>query len=192
MDAAPRFRSLAELEAALDQIRAAPRREGTLDLIVRRPQVGTREVLAEAQLDLEAGLLGDTWAQRGSGRMAVGTAHPDMQLNVMSARVIALLAPDPTRRPLAGDQLYHALDLSAQNLPTGTRLAIGASGDPGAAEILVTDIPHTGCKKFNERFGTDALRFVNSPVGRELRLRGLCARVVRPGRIRTGDVVRKV
>jgi hypothetical protein len=172
-----------DLEAGLDHIRRSPSDVGTVELIVRRPAVDTREVLQEATLDPAHGVVGDTWAQRSSRRTPDGSAHPDMQLNVMNARVIALLAGDPDRRPLAGDQLYLDLDLSEANLPPGTRLTLGT------AEIEVTDQPHTGCAKFSSRFGVEALRFVNSPVGRELRLRGLNARVVTAGVVRAGDAV---
>ena len=96
------------------------------------------------------------------------------------------MAVDPDRRVLAGDQLHVDLDLSEANLPPGTRLALGT------AVIEVTPEPHRGCAKFVERFGRDAMRFVNSPIGRELRLRGLNARVVVPGTVRPGDEIRKV
>ena len=178
--------SLEELEAGLDEIRAAPRDEGVLRLIVRRPGIDEREVLQEAALDLAEGLVGDTWRIRGSSRTPDGSSHPDMQLNIMNARVIALLARQPDRWALAGDQLYVDLDLSAASLPPGTRLALGS------AVIEVTNQPHTGCAKFMERFGKDALRFVNSPVGRELHLRGINAKVVSPGRIAVGDLARKI
>ena len=175
-----------ELEAGLEHIRQAPRDHGTLELIVRRPAVDAREVLDVGRLDAATGLAGDTWQVRGSSRTADRTAHPDMQLNIMNARAVALLAQDKARWPLAGDQLYVDLDLSDANLPPGTQLAIGA------AIVEVTDQPHTGCEKFMARFGADALKFVNSPVGKELHLRGINARVVQAGDIRTGDVVRKV
>ncbi|HET9228992.1 MAG TPA: MOSC domain-containing protein [Thermoanaerobaculia bacterium] len=178
--------TMEEFEASLDHIRAAPRDEGVLHLIVRRPGVDEREVLEEAELDLAEGLVGDTWKIRSSSRTPDGSSHPDMQLNIMNARVIALLARQPDRWALAGDQLYVDLDLSAANLPPGTRLALGS------AVVEVTDQPHTGCKKFAERFGTDALRFVNSPHGRELHLRGINAKVVRPGRIAVRELIRKI
>jgi len=38
----------------------------------------------------------------------------------------------------------------------------------------------------------DAMKFVNSPEGRLLHLRGINARVVVPGRIQTGDRIRKL
>ena len=103
----------------------------------------------------------------------------------MSTRVLAAIEPDPSRWPLAGDQVYVDLDLSIENLPPGTRLAIGD------AVAVVSEKPHTGCAKFTERFGSEATRWVNSPTGRELRLRGMCLRVVEKGIVRTGDAVRR-
>lgn len=177
--------SLEALRAGLAWVRAAPRDEGVLRMIVRRPEVGAREVLPEGELDLVEGLVGDGWCRRPSSRTADGAPHPDMQLNLMAARAIALFAGSEERWPLAGDQLFVDLDLSSANLPPWTRLEIGA------ALIEVTDQPHTGCRKFLDRFGADALRLVSSPLGRELALRGVCARVVRPGTVRTGDAVRR-
>lgn len=175
-----------ELQAGVDDIRRAPSSEGVLRLIVRRPKVEEREILEEAQLDTVEGLVGDTWRLRKSTRTVDGSPHPDMQLNIMNARVAALLAVERDRWPLAGDQLYVDLDLSTGNLPAGTQLALGT------AVIEVTDQPHTGCGKFVSRFGMDAMKFVNSPLGRELCLRGINAKVVRPGTIRSGDAVRKI
>ncbi len=175
-----------ELTAGLDEIRRAPKDHGALSLVVRRPAVDAREVLDVATLDLSEGLVGDSWSRRGSRRSADGGPHPDMQLNVMSARAAALVAQAPERWQLAGDQLFIDLDLSGANLPAGTRLAIGS------AVIEVTAQPHTGCEKFVARFGLDAMKFVNSPVGRELNLRGINAKVVAAGEIRVGDIVRKM
>ena len=178
--------SMSELQAGLDVIRSSPSDQGVLDLIVRRPEVGARETLDVGELDAVQGLVGDSWSQRKSRRTADGSPHPGMQLNVMNSRVIALLAERKERWPLAGDQLFLDLDLSVTNLPPGTRLALGS------AVIEVTDLPHTGCGKFVSRFGVDATKWVNSPVGRELQLRGINARVVQSGTIRVGDVARKV
>lgn len=181
-------RTLAELSASLPQLLAAPKDVGTLELVVRRPAVGAREVLAEGELDAAVGLVGDTWTDRGSKRTPDGRPHPDMQLNVVSARMVGLLAVDRDQQALAGDQLYLDLDLSHENLPVGSRLVFGEPARRGAV-IEVTDQPHTGCAKFVERFGADAMGFVNGPVGRPLRLRGLNARVITAGRVRPGDTV---
>lgn len=175
-----------ELNAGLQTIRDAPKEEGVLELIVRRPEVNGREVLQEGELDLVEGLVGDTWIKRASSRTADRSAHPDMQLNVMNSRVTSLIAPDRSRWPLAGDQLYVDFDLSAANVPPGTQLALGS------AVIEVTDQPHTGCKKFKARFGLDALKFISTPVGKELQMRGINAKVVQPGTIRAGDMMRKL
>jgi len=176
-----------ELEAGLAEILRAPSAEGVVELVVRRPAVDEREVLERATLDLVEGLVGDTWSVRGSKRTADGSAHPDMQLNLMSARVVDLVAGgDRERWALAGDQLYVDLDLSEANLPPGTRLAVGS------AVIEMTAEPHTGCAKFSARFGGDAHTFVNTRQHRHLRLRGLNAKVVEPGTVRSGDAIRKL
>lgn len=181
-----RHRTPEELEAALDHICQAPADHGTLELIVRRPAVDEREVLEVGHLSLEEGLVGDTWAQRGSSKTPDGGPLLDAQLNIMNARAIAAVAGPTERWALAGDQLYIDLDISTETLPPGTRLALGE------AVIEVTAEPHTGCGKFSSRFGLDALRFVNSPGGRALNLRGINARVVQPGTIRQGDPVTRL
>ncbi len=168
-----------ELAAGLDEILGSPADNGTLELIVRRPSVDEREVLDEGTLDLDEGLVGDRWSQRDM-------LDPDTQLTLMNARTINLIAGARDRWPLAGDQLYVDLDLSFENLPTGTQLAIGE------AVIEVTAEPHTGCAKFSARFGTPAITFVNKPPGRELRLRGINTRVITPGTVRVGDAITKL
>jgi hypothetical protein len=174
----------AELAAGLDAIRAAPAEVGSLEMIVRRPAEDGREIVEEGLLTADEGLAGDDWRARGSRSTPDGAADPDRQLTVMGSRVVDLLAGgDRTLWPLAGDQLYVDLDLGVANLAAGTRLAIGD------AVIEVTEPAHAGCAKFSARFGSEVLRFVNSPEGRNLRLRGLNARVVRPGTIRRGDPV---
>ena len=177
--------STSELEAGLGHVRAAPSDEGILELIVRRPAVDEREVVEQAELDVDDGLVGDNWRARGrsGGRRP---PNPDAQITVVSSRAIALAAGERDRWPLAGDQLYVDLDLSGENLPPGTRLAIGT------AVIEVTAEPHTGCKKFAARFGLETLEAFNSPDGRALNLRGINTRVVQPGAVHVGDAVRKL
>jgi MOSC domain-containing protein YiiM len=147
---------------------------------------GEREVLEEGVLDVAEGLVGDDWRARGSSSTPDGAAHPDRQVTLMSSRVASLLAPERERWPLAGDQLYVDLDLRPENLPPGTRLRVGS------AVLEVTAEPHTGCAKFTERFGHAAIRLVNSPAGRALRLRGMYAKVVESGTVRPGDRIVKL
>lgn len=177
----------ADLEAGLEHVRKSPDDDGVLELIVRRPAVDERETLDIGELSLDEGLVGDSWKLRGSSRTPDGGPHPDMQLNIINARLSRLVANgDESRRTLAGDQLHVDLDLSHENLPPGTRLAIGN------AVIEITEQPHTGCAKFAARFGAEALRFVNIGAGKDLRLRGANARVVQPGTIRAGDRITKL
>lgn len=175
-----------ELEAGLDAIRQSPRDHGVLHMIVRRPKVGDREVLEMGELDVVEGLVGDSWCHRRSRRTADGSPHLEMQINIMNSRAVDLVAQHRERWPLAGDQLFIDVDLTDANLPPGTRLQIGS------AVLEVTAEPHTGCGKFIERFGVDAAKFVNSPIGRELHLRGINAKVVQAGTVRVNDVVSKV
>jgi hypothetical protein len=180
------YRTVEDLQAGLDYIRQSPQAEGTLELIVRRPTIGAREVLDEGQLDLTLGLIGDNWPVKASTATPDGSPDPDGQITLMNARTAGVVAGQRERWALAGDQLYVDLDLSNANLPPGTRLAIGDT------VIEITPKPHLGCAKFAARFGRDALRFVNTGAGRVLNLRGRNARVVVPGTIRRGDLVRRL
>ena len=173
------------LAAGLEQIRAAPRDSGQLALIVRRPAVGERELPADAMLDRVTGLAGDNWLARGSTSTPDRSADRQRQVTVMNVRVAELVAGGTDRMPLAGDQLYIDLDLSVENLPPGGLLAVGQ------AVLQVSQVPHLGCAKFVERFGAEAMRFVNSRVGRQLRLRGMNACVLVPGAVRLGDLAVK-
>lgn len=169
---------ITELQEGLAQIAGSPRDDGTVEMIVRRPTVDEREVITEAQIQPGLGLVGDSWSDR---------PHPssEAEITLMNARCVALLAGDVDRWALAGDQLYVDLDLGERNLPAGTRLRLGS------VLLEVSAKPHTGCSKFSARFGAEVLGFVNSPEGRAMRLRGLNARVVEGGTIRTGDPVAK-
>ena len=178
--------TLDELRGSLDDVRQAPADRGVVAMVVRRPAADLREVLQEGLFLEVEGLSGDTWRQRHSPRTPDGAPHPDTQITLMGTRALRAITPDETRWPLAGDQLIVDLDLTYENLPPGTRLRIGE------ATLEVTDQPHTGCAKFIERFGIDAMKWVNSPEGRALNLRGIYAKVVSPGVVRPGDTIRKL
>ena len=186
MESTVKHLTTAELEAALDHLRQTPKDNGVVELIVRRPEVDQREVLDEAELDVSAGLIGDNWKLRGSKRTPDGSAHPEMQINIMNSRVTALVAQERERWALAGDQLYIDMDLSKENLPAGSRIAVGS------AVLEVSELPHTGCKKFVARFGTEAMEFVNSDLGKQLCLRGINAKIIQGGTVKVGQTAKKI
>ena len=174
------------VEAGLDGVRAAPADTGRVELIARRPEVDAREVVDEATLDPDAGLVGDNWHVKPS--LKTGAPNLQAQLTLMNARVTALVAgEDRERWAQAGDQLYVDFDLSSANVPPGTRLQLGDT-----AVIEVSAEPHLGCGKFLKRFGVEAQKLVNSAVGRELNMRGINTRVIAGGVVRTGDAIVKV
>jgi len=179
-----KYLTMEELNLGLELIKQSPKHEGILHMIVRRPEIDIREVIETAQLDVINGLVGDNWKVRGSSRTSDGSSHPDMQLNIMNSRVISLIAQE--RWQLAGDQLFIDLDLSEENMPPGTQLALGS------ALIEITNQPHNGCAKFSSRFGKDALKWVNSPEGKKLHLRGLNAKVIKSGTVHVGALVSKL
>ncbi|MDJ0942693.1 MAG: hypothetical protein QNJ30_04485 [Kiloniellales bacterium] len=176
----------AELQAGLPRILESPKDDGVLEAIVVRPASGERLDLESCEISLEGGVHGDHWAAGCWMSTEAGRPHPDVQVCIMNARCIALVAGERARWPLAGDNLFIDLDLSPENLPPGQRLQIGS------ATIEITEVHHGGCKKFAERFGQSAVVFVNGPKGRALRLRGVYARVVEDGRVAVGDRVVKV
>jgi hypothetical protein len=185
-DGAIRHLTTHELEAGLDHVRAAPADRGRVELLVLRPALGERETPNEVHLDVVEGVVGDNWRVRGSSRTPDGSANPEAQITVMNVRLAQLVAAGADdRRKLAGDQIYADLDLSLENLPAGSRLRIGS------AVIEISAHPHTGCEQFVERFGREAMRFVNSPRGRELRLRGMNCKVASGGVVRLGDIITK-
>jgi hypothetical protein len=186
MESTVKHLTMQELEAALNHLRETPRDEGVLHLIVCRPDVDQRTILNEAELDPFKGLIGDNWIVRASSKTSDGSPHPEMQINIMNSRVTALVAQDKERWPLAGDQLYIDMDLSKENLPAGARIQVGS------AVLEVSSLPHTGCHKFVSRFGADAMKFVNSAVGKQLCLRGINAKVVQAGVVKVGQVAKKI
>ena len=174
-----------QLESGLDHILNAPKDNGIVQMIVCRPKIEIRKILNVAKLDKEFGLVGDNWNDRGSSSTPDNSSDIEAQLTIMNSRVISLMTPSSDQWQLAGDQLYIDMDLSRNNLVLGSQIKIGS------AVIEVSKKPHTGCEKFSNRFGLDALKFVSTPLGRELSLRGINTRIVQSGIVQTGDAVKK-
>lgn len=168
----------AEFQTAFAALGPSPKDQGTVTLIVRRPAPGEREVVDSAELDTLLGLVGDNWSARR-------IVNPHCQITLMNSRVIQAIAGDRDHWPPAGDQLFVDFDLGPDNLVAGQRLAIGT------AILEVSAVPHTGCEQFTERFGHGAIRFVNSPEGRQQRRRGINARVILGGTVHSGDTITK-
>ncbi|NJM31100.1 MAG: MOSC domain-containing protein [Rhizobiales bacterium] len=175
-----------ELLAGLDHIRAAPRDHGRLDAIVVRPSHGERLDVGSVEITAAGGLAGDHWAKGCWKSLADGSPDPDVQVCMMNARCIALIAQERANWPPAGDNLFIDMDLTPENLPPGTRLGLGS------AEIEITAVAHNGCDGFIARYGRDACVFVNTGEGKRLRLRGIYARVIKDGRVSVGDRAVKI
>jgi MOSC domain-containing protein YiiM len=181
-----RHLSLEELQEGMSEILLSPEERGTLRAIVIRPDTDVRVSLQQCELSPEGGVHGDNWARGCWMSLPDGRPHPDVQVTLMNARTITLIAQSKARWPLAGDNLLVDLDLSEDNLPPGTRLSIGG------ALLEITAVPHKGCRKFAARYGVDATRFVNSRDGLRLHLRGIYARTVERGMVAVGDTVAKL
>jgi hypothetical protein len=179
------YRSASELAAGLPRVLDSPKDGGTVVLIVARPRSNERRLLAEAEITPDEGLRGDRWAATVRRRKD-GCLDTKSQLALINGRCLELVAGSDERMALAGDNLVVDLDLSVDNLPAGQRLQLGE------AEIEITDRAHLGCHKFCDRYGKDAVTFVNSERGKKLRLRGVYARVIQGGVVRRGDSIRKV
>ena len=171
--------SAAQIEAQMNQAEQSPQDHGVLEHIVLRLPDEQRAIPQEAEVSPDGGLEGDRWARPNS-------PNPGAQISVMNSRFLRIVAGDDTRMPLAGDNLLVDLDLSEENLPTGTRLQIGT------ATFEVTDVPHTGCQKFQRRYGKDALELVNGEAYKPQRLRGVFVRTIQAGKIQAGDSIRKL
>lgn len=181
----PTYLTMDQLNEGIPSIESSPQNAGTLEAIVIRPATDQRQSLASCELSPKGGVHGDNWALGCWKSLPDGSPHPDVQVAMMNSRAIQLIAGESDRWPLAGDNLFVDLDLSESNLPPGTQLQIGE------ATLEITEIAHNGCKKFAERFGTDAVKFVNSPAGKQMHLRGIYAKIVEPGTVNVGDVITK-
>jgi MOSC domain-containing protein YiiM len=180
IDQAALHLSKAELEAGLPAVTLSPQDAGTIEMIVVRPTEDERLTPDTVEISAALGVHGDHWSK---GKYRV---HRDTQVAIINARLLDLVSGGRDRWSLAGDNIVADLDLSQFNLVPGQKLEMGS------AVVEITDTPHEGCKKFAGRFGAQALRFVNVGVGKEMRLRGIYARVVQDGAISVGDRISKL
>lgn len=186
MDDVPRHASTTQLEEGLPDVLAAPKDIGRLTAIVVRPASNQRRTLTAVQVTPERGIDGDRWVTDGHHGSENGQPDPRNQVSLMNARFLRQIAGSEDAMSLAGDNLIVDLDLSEENLPAGSRLAVG-----NQVVIEISELPHTGCTKFERRYGPEAREFMNNPRGQELHLRGRYARVLFGGTIQVGDTVRK-
>lgn len=180
------FKDRKQLSSMLDQVLSGPKDNGTLDLIVMRPETERRVVPASITVRKAEGVPGDHWITGSGYALDDGTGDPDAQICIMMSRCIRAIAGDKEFWPPAGDNFFIDMDLTPENMPPGTRFAIGS------AEFVVTKLKHNGCQSFIDRYGRDACLFVNTGVGKKLRLRGIYARVTKEGTVSTGDRVWKL
>lgn len=181
------FQTLDQLMTKLpDFLAAAPKETGALDLIVMRPKTDAREMPESLEVSVELGVKGDHWKQATGFLLEDGSPDPDAQICMMMSGCIEAIAGDKANWAAAGDNFFLDMDLTPANMPPGTRFGIGS------AEFVVTEIPHNGCKKFTARYGRGAVMFVNTGKGKELRLRGIYARVTKDGTVSVGDAVTKL
>ena len=175
-----------EIMAGLEEVRKSPQDNGSLNAIVIRPASNDRISLHQCRLSPEGGTEGDAWAQGCWLKLPDGSPHPDVQICIMNSRMINLVAGDRDRWELAGDNLFVDLDLSRENLQAGQQLSVGE------CVIAITEQSHNGCSKFSQRFGAAVLKVVNSPMGKEWRLRGIYAKVIKAGDVSVGDLITKL
>ena len=186
MHSAPNHLSAVELEQGLPDVLASPRDAGSLEAIVVRPASDERRRLMSAQLTREGGIEGDRWVDDIGPKSPNGRPDPLGQVSLMNARFLRQIAGADDALALAGDNLIVDLDLSEENLPPGSRLAIGDT-----VIVEVNGEPHTGCGKFQKRYGAEARAFMNNARGTQLHLRGRYGSIITGGTIAVGDSVRK-
>jgi MOSC domain-containing protein YiiM len=186
MQTAPEHLSAVELEECIDNVLQSPADDGRLASIVVRPAPNERRELTTAQLSRERGIDGDRWVHESSHTSKGGEPDTGSQVSIMNSRYLRSIAGGDDAMCLAGDNLIVDLDLSEANLPAGSLLAIG-----DAVTLEITDVSHTGCGKFQKRYGKEVREFTNNDRGKSLHLRGRYARIITGGTINVGDTVRK-
>jgi MOSC domain-containing protein YiiM len=167
-----------ESQQLINIVQGSPKDDGVLKLIVLRLPNEQRVTPPQARLTCTGGVIGDNWGAK-AGRST------DRQVSIINSRFLEAIADGVERMPLSGDNLIVDFDLHQDNLPVGARFRIGE------VVLEVTDHPHTGCVKFERRYGKAALDLTLTPAGLAARLRGLLARVIHEGEVKPGDIIHK-
>jgi len=168
-----------ELERAWQDAPPLPRGRGGVRRICVRTGGGAHACPPRVRVTCEGGVDGDRWAREPQRRL-------DAQVTLIAARVAEWIARPGSPPEAAGDNFHVDLDVGVEALPVGTRIRLGT------AVVEVTALPHSGCAKFRDRFGLDAVRWVNDPGHRERRLRGVNCRVIADGEVAVDDAVELV
>jgi len=180
------FPSLESLEARKPWVLDAPKDNAPVLSLCIRPAEGERRFVERIRFDPQAGVVGDRWRWKAWMHLPDGRPDPRIQVCMLGTRVLQLVRREGSSMIHPGDTVIADMDFSEANLPAGQRLQLGS------AVLEVSDVFNTGCAKWQERYGPAALRWINRPGNRALRLRGILARVVAPGEATLNDTLRKL
>jgi MOSC domain len=177
--------NLDDLQAALHNVLLAPKDRAPIEQLCLRPDVGVRNFVDEIEVTREFGIPGERWSSAPWLTLEDGRPDPRIQVSILSKRVLDLVYNDPQNMVHPGDSFVADMDFSHENIPDGTLLNIGS------VVLRVSDKFNTACKKWQDRYGQDALRWIVMPCNRKYRLRGVLCEVIKDGRVKTGDLIQK-
>ena len=178
--------TLAECQAALDHINAAPRDGAVIEQLVARPDFAERAFPDALELTVAGGIKGERWSHSPWLKLPDGSPDPRIQVSIFSKRVMDLCWRDREGQVHPGDPFVVDMNLSFENLPVGTQLQVGE------AVVEVSDKFNTACVKWQKRYGDESLRWINMAENRPHRLRGVLCKIVQDGVVRVGDRLAKL
>ena len=180
-----RFATFELLSARRSWVLDAPKDNAPILTLCVRPAEGERRFVQTMQLDPERGVVGDRWLTKTWMRLSDGRPDPRIQVCIMGSRLLELVRREGADSMYPGDNVIADMDFSEANLPVGQHLQLGT------AIIEVSDVFNSACSKWQQRYGADALTWINLPENKPHRLRGILARVVRAGEVHLTDSIRK-
>ncbi|MFT3781378.1 MAG: hypothetical protein QM790_05120 [Nibricoccus sp.] len=175
-----------ELNRRYAAIPALPKNDARVEALCVRPDLGAREIREEIDFDPVHGAIGDRWERKTWMYLPDGKPDPRVQIAICNAQVIAMLQELTETNHHPGDTLFTNLDLSHANLPRGSKLQVGN------AIIEISDVENDACMKFAKHHGSVVLDWIRLPQNRPLRLRGAFAKVSVGGKVRIGDVIKRI